>query len=117
MTESPVEWSRPAYAGWATLEDARANWADADDLEDDDLTSLLQAAYEQCEAFAPAVTGTLVPESYVLAQVMQARAIYRSTQSGRDDQIGVDGLTVTVFPMDWTVKNLLRPKRGRYLVR
>jgi len=72
---------------------------------------LLAAARTQCEAFAPALEeGEDVPENYRLAQALQARALYRSGIAGSGDQIGPDGLTVTVFPMDWTVKRLLRPE-------
>lgn len=57
-----------------------------------------------------------VPDRLVLAQVMQARALYRSALAGSGDGIGADGLSVTVFPMDWTVKNLLRPRHvGRVM--
>jgi hypothetical protein len=47
---------------------------------------------------------------------MQARAVYNSVKAGSGDQVGPDGLTVTVYPMDWNVKNLLRPRKvGRVL--
>ena len=68
--------------------------------------------YRQCVAFAPVPKTALVPERYRRALVMQARALYRATLVGSGDSIGLDGISVTVFPMDWTVKNLLRPKRG-----
>ncbi|MBX9243416.1 hypothetical protein ICW40_01170 [Actinotalea ferrariae] len=105
---------------WVTPQEAMDQWADApDDLTV--LASYLQAAYEQCVAFLPAGTWpvdgvTTIPERWKLAQIMQARALYRSGLAGDGNQIGVDGLQVTVFPMDWTVKNLLRPRRvGRVL--
>lgn len=100
--------------GWVWTEDVRAQWADAP-LDDQDLADLLSAAYEQCAAFAPVLTAEQIaspPANYKLAQVMQARALYRSLKAGSGDTMGDDGMTVTVFPMDWTVKNLLRPKRG-----
>lgn len=74
----------------------------------------LNVARIQCERFAPALAeGTAVPENYVAAQVMQARALVRAGITGSGEQTGGYGETVTVFPMDWTVKNLLRPRRGR----
>ena len=68
----------------------------------------------QCEEFAPALAdGAPVPENYVAAQVLQARALVRAGIVGDGDHNGIAGEGVVVFPMDWTVKNLLRPARGR----
>jgi hypothetical protein len=81
--------------------------------------AILSAAADQCAAFAPDPGGTQdvqVPERFKLAQVMQARALYRAGLVRQDNQIGVDGQTVTVFPMDWQVKALLRPKTKPVLV-
>lgn len=73
------------------------------------LLLLLTAARQQCEAFAPELApGADVPESWRLAQAMQARALWRSQTVGSGNSYGSE-LTVTVFPMDWTVKLLLRP--------
>lgn len=122
-----------ALIGWVETGTDLAEWYDApEDVLD--LERYLMAAYEQCRDYAPAPTEWLtdvftdtftdvfgetmpvVPVRYKLAQVMQARALYRSLLAGSGDAIGVDGLSVTVWPMDWTVKNLLRPKRiGRVL--
>jgi hypothetical protein len=114
VTEPATEWEVQPYDGWASLDDAREQWADAVDMEDDELTQYLASAYEQCVEFAPALAEgqTTIPQRYVQAQIMQARAIWRSITAGDDDGIGPEGFTVTVYPMDWTVKNLLRPKRA-----
>lgn len=110
MSEPPVE----VTVGWVTLSYARDKWSDAEDYTDPDLTSYLQSAYESCAAFAPALAdGAEVPESWRLAQVMQARAQMRSLTAGRDDNMTADGLTVTVYPLDWNVRQLLRPRSGR----
>jgi hypothetical protein len=81
--------------------------------------TLLIAAQRQCEEYAPAlpldedgIYINPVPENYQLALVMQARALWQSMVSDTQDGIGEGGFRVTVFPMDWTVKALLRPKRG-----
>jgi hypothetical protein len=110
MSEPPVD----APVGWISLEYAREKWHDAMDMDDEDLTSYLLSAYESCVAFAPALAdGAEVPESWRLAQVMQARAIRRSLVAGTADNMTADGLTVTVYPLDWTVRQQLRPKTGR----
>lgn len=121
-----------AWTGWLTAQETLEGpyWPQCD-LELQELSLLLTSAQIQCEDYAPAaeyalevtgatvtvdvdgvITGTVVPESWRLAQAQQARALWRSGAAGSNDQIGGDGLTITVFPMDWNVKNLLRPKRG-----
>lgn len=105
--------------GWiTTAQDPRITdlWPGAlDFLEGGELLIFVfEVARIQCERFAPALPeGADVPENYVAAQVMQARALVRAGITGSGDQSGGYGETVAVFPMDWTVKNLLRPRRGR----
>lgn len=110
--------------GWLTytegedVAELRAYWSNVDEVDPADIAVHLAAAREQCEAFAPQLgDGGEVPEAWRLAQGMQARALYRSGVVGSGDSYGAEGFTVTVFPMDWTVKNLLRPKRGVPVVR
>lgn len=115
--------------GWVNPEDEAltTDWPDAP-TDPDVLASYLNVAYHQCVEYLPhrRCDGELVPvmpeqgsarqASCRLAQVMQARAIYNSVVAGAGDQVGPDGTTVTVFPMDWTVRNMLRPRRvGRVL--
>lgn len=105
--------------GWLDTDEVREQWADAP-LEDDELVNVLGAAWEQCAAYAPEAVGitvlpldlALVPEAYKRAQLMQARSLYRAMLTGGNDTMGTGEFGVTVFPMDWTVKALLRPKRG-----
>lgn len=101
--------------GWITTPgDGRLDvlWPGAADY-DFDLGFPLQCAAIQCAMFAPPLAdGVPVPDHYVAAQVLQARALVRAGIVGDSDRAGL-GETVAVFPMDWTVKNLLRPKRGK----
>lgn len=84
--------------------------ADYDEL----LTFPLSVAAIQCATFAPTLpVGAPVPDHWVAAQVLQCRALVRAGIVGSGDQLGNYGETVTLFPMDWTVKNLIRPKRGK----
>lgn len=101
---------------WLTVDDPRLPglWPGSLDVDTDTLTTTLAAARAQCEAFGTTLTAPEdPPDNYVIAQALQARALTRSGLAGSGDQIGLDGMSVTVFPMDWTVKALLRPKRGR----
>ena len=98
--------------GWLSLEMARAQWADAP-LDDVFLAQILDAAKLQCLAYAPALAvGALVPVNYLHAQLMQARALYQSVIANQQDNVGVDGFQVRVFPLDFTIRALLRPKRA-----
>lgn len=104
--------------GWLTASEWVAEyWPNApfefsDEADQAHLENLLTSARIQCEAYAPALeAGADVPKNYLLAQAMQARALYRATIAGTGDEIvGPDGMTVTVYPMDRAIKNLLRPR-------
>lgn len=104
--------------GWVDTETDLNEWLDRPD--EPELTLYLTAAYEQCLAYLPTknsdgVVHTVVPiplpRTYILAQIFQARALYRSALAGSGDTMGGSELGVTVYPMDLTVKNLLRPRR------
>ena len=105
--------------GWldtGNIAEVRGYWPSADEVDLDELALLLVSAQVQCAAFAPDLGDDVtVPANYRHAQVLQARALYRAGMAGSNDQIGLDGQSVTVFPMDWTVKNLLRPKKGPWV--
>lgn len=89
-------------------------WPDASNLSEETRRVVLEAAQEQCASYAPVLAeGAAVPSSWKVALLMQARATWRSMIAGANDTIGPDGVTVTVFPMDRTVKALLRPPRSR----
>lgn len=106
----------PELIGWVDPAALAEREAWADEVDPETLAEVLGAAYEQCVLF---LNGRIpaedepVPNRLALAQKLQARALLRSSSAGSGDQTGIDGLSVTVFPMDWTVKNLLRPRRGR----
>lgn len=90
-------------------------WPGSVDLTDAALELVLAAAAEACEAFQPrAAAANLadeLPASWVYAQILQARGIARAGTTGTGDTAGF-GETVTVYPMDWNVKQLLRPRKA-----
>lgn len=109
-------------AHWHTPEDAPAQWSDAPSAAD--LTELLDVARGQVLAYAPAgdYTDTAhlvtdpaadIPTSWRVAQLMQARNIWnaRLTDPG-NGEIGDDTFVIRPFPLDWTIKQMLRPRRG-----
>lgn len=99
---------------WLTTEDraqVEAIWPGAIGVADDTLAVLLATAAESCQAFAPTLPeSAALPASWATAQVLQARAIARAGKAATGDTEGGFGETVAVFPMDWQVKQLLRPQ-------
>lgn len=109
---APIPFVVEQVNGWHTLASARELWADAPD-DDVQLFELLDSAHTACVEFAPVIDGAKpIPSNYRQAQLLQARAVWNSTKANAQDQIGGDGMAVTVFPLDWNVKQLLRPKKG-----
>jgi len=109
MTDVTVE---PAD-DWLTTEEAQELWPQAEAMEGAILALLVAAAREQCIEYAPALAeGAPVPAAWRLAHLMQVQGLWQSAKSGPGDTIGPDGFTTTVYPMDRTVKRLLRPQRG-----
>jgi hypothetical protein len=109
-------------ASWNTLAEARAIWADAANLADTSLQLLLDSAHIDCFTWLDPIDGVDPPGEAVnasmkLAEIYQARArLTAVTSAGEGNQIGADGMTVTVFPLDWQVQQLLRPKSGRITI-
>jgi hypothetical protein len=102
-----------------------AVWPDAptDDTEEATLGLYLGAAQQQCLDFLDLPEPEEdeeeepAPDNWRLALIMQTRALWQASRVNEQDQIGLDGQQVTVYPMDWTVKNLLKPRSSKVRVR
>ena len=97
---------------WLAPDDARLPiwWPASKDMLEDELVAVLASARVECEEFAPTLAADIetAPVNYLHAQALQARALARAgfdraEQAPYGDPVG------TVWPMDWTVKALLRP--------
>lgn len=97
--------------GWHTLATARAQWHDAPRL-DVALHTLLAGARAQCEAYAPLLAaGAPVPLGWRDAQLMQARNTWNASKlDPASAGIGGGELVFRPYPMDQTVRYLLRPR-------
>lgn len=110
----PVEETASA---WYLIDQARADWPGAPE-DDARLHDLLEVARGQVLAYAPALVDAEglplpVPLRYQQAQLMQARNIWNAYQTDPNaNTYGPEGFSVTVYPMDWSVKQMLRPKRA-----
>lgn len=112
LTAEPYEFVVQEEDGWLDLQMARAQWADAP-YDDILLHQILDSAKIQCIAYAPAIpAGEHPPINYVQAQLMQARALYQSVIANQNDNVSIEGFSVRVFPLDFTIRALLRPKRA-----
>lgn len=101
--------------GWLKAGDAELKdfWPDSAYLLPEALDRYLDAARAQCAAFAPDVEE--IPGHYRLAQALQARSLARAGTVGDGGSQGQFETAPVVFPMDWTVKNLLRPE-GKFSI-
>lgn len=97
--------------GWHTLASARAEWPDADRETDVRLFQLLELARQQVTAYAPALAADQrPPANYRYAQIMQARNLMNAGRA-EGGESGED-FVLRPFPLDWMVKQVLRPKTG-----
>lgn len=107
-----------AFDGWHSIGSAHGAWPDSAALEDDRLHVLLETAKRECLAYAPLPAGLVPPVSYREAQLLHAR---NRNAAGRIDpsngDAGGDGFALSAFPLDWTIRQLLRPQRGYKRVR
>ena len=115
---STTELGAPEQTEWVSAGEQEAEWLldiwpSAGSLTREAFAQYLAAAQAQCIEYLGGryTAGVAVSQGWQLAQVLQARALMRSADSDADNGLGPDGLTVTVFPMDWTVKRLLVPER------
>ncbi|NYF29237.1 hypothetical protein [Microbacterium sp. JAI119] len=101
-------------AEWLTAddEDLPTLWPDVP-MNDDAATLYLNAAKEACLAYAPALAeGASIPDGWRLAQALQARNTYNSSKAAPGGDFDGGGYGISAFPLDWQVKQLLRPRRA-----
>lgn len=116
-------------ATWATPDVARKYWRDAP-ADDAVLVTYLSAARVACLAFAPLPViesaggygadpyggyggGEEIPDNYLLGQIMQARNIWNAGKaSPSTGDFDGGGYGISTMPLDWQVKQLLRPQRA-----
>lgn len=91
---------------WLTCEWMREQWDDAPP-DDAQLFELLGLARYEVEAFAPANTPASVLRA---AQKTQAVNIWNASQASPSGDMDGGGFGLTPLPLDWTVKQMLRPR-------
>jgi hypothetical protein len=109
-----------AVDGWLSLDDARRLWPDAPD-DDVALFMLLESARIAVVSYAPAIpipappAIPVIPVNYLQAQLAQTRAIWNMAQTSPQalDAIGFDNYAIRVYPLDYNIRQLIRPRSGR----
>ena len=107
---------------WYTVESVRtpaegdqaAIWEEADHIPDSLLADLIEVARDAVLAFAPALPEDYplgkCPASYRLAHLMQTRNLWNSVEVDSDGDMGGGDYTIRPVPLDWIIKQVLRPK-------
>lgn len=101
---------------WLSVSDSRlfTLWPGALDHDEAARAMFLDAAREQCETYLGedliATASEEIPARWLLAQALQAKALSQSGLVNQNDEFGGYGETFSAFPMDWKIKNLLRPE-------
>ncbi len=115
-------------ATWYTVEETQARWGvGAPSVER--LEELLAVSKQQCLAYAPVrfvdpttvfeatLTETplaeVIPDGHREAHFVQARNIWNATKvTTGSTSFGPEGEPIMLRPLDWHVKQLLRPRTG-----
>lgn len=98
---------------WHNTVTARLEWEGGPE-DDTTMHRLLVTSREQIEQYAPALPeGAAVPERYRAGQLMQARNTYNASISNGGDPMDLGGgIVITPRPLDWAVKQLVRPAKA-----
>lgn len=102
-------------ATWHDIESIRMAWLDAEQIEDSLLGELLEVAQDAVIAYAPVLPqgATDIPTRYRLGQMMQVRNLWAATMVSTSGDLGGETFVITPRPLDWHVRQILRPARGR----
>lgn len=100
-----------AFNGWMDLDTARAWWSDAP-ADDAMLYMILRNARTAIEAWAPKLPADspAPPAHYTQGQLLQAQAIATLGQTNPQEEVGFEQMSTRVYPLDWNIKQLVRPR-------
>lgn len=95
-------------------------WADAEYVPPTTLTAIFKAANQVCVSFAPSVPNPaftdgapgVIPDSWKIAEILQAKHIWARMRSGSRESQGLDGFEISTYPLVLEARGLLRPKRS-----
>lgn len=117
--------SAPEYGAprdWHTVESLRGTdehgepvWAQAADIAESLLADLVDVARDNVLAYAPALPEDYplgkCPAAYRLAHLMQTRNLWNAvTEDDGGGGFAGDEYAIRPVPLDWIIKQILRPK-------
>lgn len=86
-------------------------WPDAENLDPTVFAVVMNTANAICAAYAPALpSGSVIPDSWKMAEILQAIHIWGQKGRGNGDTFGPDGLPITTYSLAYTARDILRPK-------
>lgn len=111
-----ASWNNPSLE----MEFISSIWADAEYVDPLTLAAIFSAANQVCASFAPSVPNPdftagvpgVIPESWKIAEILQAKHIWARMRSGNRESIGPDGYEISTYPLVLEARGLLRPKRS-----
>lgn len=93
-------------------------WPDAPIEDVETCGFLLETAQDQVLDYAPVLAdGATIPNRWVYAQLKQAENLWNAGRVSGSGDVGVEQFTYTPRPLDKTIKNIIRPQKGRPRVR
>lgn len=108
-------------ANWHTKDSIREAWGDADQIEDALLEELLVVAEDAVRAYAPALPAfepeteeelEEIPTRYRVGQMVHVKNLWNASRVAASGDLGGDTFEIQPRPLDWHVKQILRPQRG-----
>ena len=112
---APVYFVAQDDDGWMNLDQTRGMWSGANQMTDELLWDALNLSKQQVLEFAPALADDApIPDSYRSAQWKQAKNLWNANKANPSsgDTGDPDGFSLTIYPLDWQIRQILRPKRG-----
>ena len=88
-----------------------SEWPESEEISDESYIAYMSTAHAMCAAYAPALPeGEGIPDSWLLAEIFQARDIWAVSQAGNRDAIGPDGFPMPVTRLNFLARDILRPR-------
>lgn len=113
----------PEAGAWWTVEtlttpddDGHLPWEEAADIPAPLLKDLVFVARDSVLAFAPALPGDYpagqCPPNFRVAHLMQIRNLWTATEVRSGGSFGDGDYSIPAYPLDWMIKQVLRPRRA-----
>jgi hypothetical protein len=101
--------------GWVDTDELLEFWADAPDyVPGGVLATLLDAAHEVLEAYAPKPVLDPAPARYTLAQILLTQHLWARKQAGDGQGFGAGEFQMSTYPLVLEARSLMRPRTSPF---